>query len=80
MPGKYEVPMLNSLVDTRDLKFVLFDILKVQNLNQYSDFSDYDRESLESLIDLVEKISVNEFHKTFEPADREGCTWDPLHS
>ena len=70
--------MLNSLVDTRDLKFVLFDILKVQNLNQYSDFSDYDRESLESLIDLVEKISVNEFHKTFEPADREGCTWDPV--
>lgn len=70
--------MLNSLVDTRDLKFVLFEILKIQNLAQYKNFSDYDRDSIEALIDLVEKISVNEFQKTFEPADREACTWDPV--
>jgi len=70
--------MLNSLVDTKDLKFVLFDILKVQNLAQYNNFSDYDKDSLEALIDLVETISVNEFHKTFEPSDREGCSWNPV--
>ncbi|MFA5518321.1 MAG: acyl-CoA dehydrogenase [Spirochaetota bacterium] len=70
--------MLNSLVDTRDLKFVLFEVLKIQSLAQYKDFSDYDMESIEALIDLVEKISVNEFQKTFEAADREACTWDPV--
>jgi len=44
--------MLNKLIDTRDIRFVLFEMLEVDKLCEHNEFSQADREILEKVIEL----------------------------
>lgn len=69
--------MLNPLVDTRDVKFVLFEALEVDKLVKFPVYSDFDRDTLEATIDLAEQITVDVIYPTAEEGDNEGAQWNP---
>ncbi len=69
---------LNQLVDTRDVKFVLFEMLEADKLNKYPKFADFDKDTFESTIDLAEQIAVEQLYPTNAEGDKEGgCVYDP---
>jgi alkylation response protein AidB-like acyl-CoA dehydrogenase len=70
--------MLNSLVDTRDVKFVLFELLEADKLTRYPKYAEFDHETFEAAIDLAEQISVNVIYPTAEEGDKIGAKWDPV--
>jgi len=69
--------MNNPLIDTRDIRFVLYEILDVDSLTQYEKYSGFDHETFEATIDLIENICVNECYPHFSDADRRGCSFIP---
>jgi len=69
--------MNNPLIDTRDLRYVLYEILDVDGLTAHDRFSSFDHDTFEATLDLIENISVNECYPCFADADRVGCSWDP---
>lgn len=70
--------MLNPLVDTRDVKFVLFEVLEVDKLVSFPVFADFDRDTFDATIDLAEQIAVDIFYPTAEEGDKVGAKWDPV--
>ncbi|HRS63287.1 MAG TPA: acyl-CoA dehydrogenase [Spirochaetota bacterium] len=70
--------MLNPLVDTRDVKFVLFELLEAQKMTEYSAFADFDLDTFEATIDLAEQMAVEVFYPTAEEGDKIGAKWDPV--
>lgn len=69
--------MKNLLIDTRDVRFVLYEMLDVDSLTSFDRFSAFDHDTFDSVLDLVESLSVKECYPGFARADREGCTWLP---
>jgi hypothetical protein len=50
---------LNAIIDSRDVRFVLFEILELEKFTKkYPKYADYDRDTLEGALDLAEKIAV----------------------
>jgi alkylation response protein AidB-like acyl-CoA dehydrogenase len=69
---------LNPLVDTRDVRFVLFEMLNIDRLGEkYPVFADFDREVYSDMLDLAERIAVEEIYPAGNEGDKEGCTYDP---
>ncbi|MCL1834078.1 MAG: acyl-CoA dehydrogenase [Leptospirales bacterium] len=69
--------MLNPMVDTRDVKFVLFELMEAEQLTKYPKYADFDRATFEATIDLLEQISVDVIYPTAEEGDKIGAKWDP---
>jgi len=69
--------MLNPLVDTRDLKFVLFEMLDVDKLAKFDVYSEFDHDTFEATIDLAEQIGVDVIYPTAEEGDNTPAKWDP---
>lgn len=69
---------LNKLVDSRDVRFVLFEILHVDELGkQISQYADFDRETYEEVLNLAERVAVEKLYPANTLGDKEGCTFDP---
>ncbi len=68
---------LNPLIDSRDVRFVLFELLKAQSLTRFEKFQDFDQDTFQEVIDLAEKIAVEQVYPTNGPTDKEGCKFDP---
>jgi alkylation response protein AidB-like acyl-CoA dehydrogenase len=68
---------LNSLVDSRDVRFALFEVIGVQNNNQYPAFADFDQDTFESVLELAEQLSVEQIKPTAAEGDKVGCVWNP---
>ncbi len=69
--------MNNPVIDPRDLRFVLFEILDIDSLTRFEKFASFDHDTFEATLDLIENIAVNECYPHFADADRLGCSWDP---
>lgn len=68
----------NQLVDSRDVRFVLYEMLGVDTLNNFiSRYEDYDRDIFEDTLNLAETISVNVFYPSNSESDKEGVTFKP---
>lgn len=63
---------VNPLVDSRDVRFVLFELLKVDSLARFEKFSEFDRETMEASLDLAEQIAVNIVFPANIQGDKEG--------
>ncbi len=63
---------LNQLVDSRDVRFVLFEMLELEKLNRYPQYADFDRDIYEDALELAEKIAVNYFYPSNSEGDKEG--------
>lgn len=67
---------LNPIIDTRDVRFVLFEMLELEKfLKKYPQYADFDRESIESTLNLAEKIAVEKVYPFYKESDKEGCTY-----
>ncbi|HOQ13233.1 MAG TPA: acyl-CoA dehydrogenase [Spirochaetota bacterium] len=70
--------MLNPIVDTRDVKFVLFELLEADKLTKFECYQDFDHDTFEATVDLAEQISVDVIYPTAEDADKNPAKWDPV--
>jgi alkylation response protein AidB-like acyl-CoA dehydrogenase len=67
---------LNPIIDSRDVKFVLFELLELEKfVKSYPKYADFDREAFESTLDLAEKVAVEKVYPTFKESDKEGCKY-----
>lgn len=64
--------MSHASYDKRDMEFVLFDQLKVQDVCKYERYEDYDREIFESTIESAIKMATEQLAPANQSADREG--------
>ena len=68
---------LNKLVDSRDVRFVLFELLDMESLKKFPRYADYDRDIYEDTLVLAEKIAVGRFYPLSPISDKEGAVYDP---
>jgi alkylation response protein AidB-like acyl-CoA dehydrogenase len=68
---------LNPLVDSRDVKFVLFEMLEADALTRYDAFSDFDRDTFEASIELAERIAISLVYPANVEGDRDGAQYNP---
>jgi alkylation response protein AidB-like acyl-CoA dehydrogenase len=67
---------MKLLVDERDVKFVLYEQLRVDELCNHSMYADYSREMFDMAIDQAEKLAEKEFYPANKLGDREGCRYE----
>ena len=68
---------LNPLVDSRDIRFALFEALEADKLVEIEKYSGFDKDIFEDMLNLAESIAVEQLYPTFEEGDKEGCTHVP---
>jgi len=68
---------LNPLLDSRDLRFVLFEALEADKFNQYEKFADFDKDTYEATLELAEQIAVEQVYPANKEADKIGAKYDP---
>ncbi|MBN1665308.1 MAG: acyl-CoA dehydrogenase [Deltaproteobacteria bacterium] len=69
---------LNPLLDSRDLRFALFEVLDADKLSQYEKFADFDRDMFEATLELAEQIAVEQVYPANKEADHSGgAKYDP---
>jgi alkylation response protein AidB-like acyl-CoA dehydrogenase len=62
--------------DMRDVKFVLFEMLKAQDLSKHELYSEANRELLEMVVDEGYNFAREVLAPSFETGDREGCQFE----
>ena len=69
---------LNPLVDSRDVKFILFEMLQADKLSAYPQFAGFDRETYESTLGLAEQIAIERVYPANAAVDKAGgAHYDP---
>ncbi len=68
---------VNPIVDSRDVRFILFEMLEMDSLTKYPKFADFDRETFESVIDLAETIAVEKVYPINSAADKKHAIYKP---
>lgn len=66
-----------ELIDLKHLHFVLFEMLRVQELSSYPKYAALDRDVMEETIRLAERISLEEWYPVDGQADEDGLLYDP---
>ncbi|MCX8123093.1 MAG: acyl-CoA dehydrogenase [Spirochaetes bacterium] len=67
----------NLLVDSRDVRFILFEMFDILQLSKFDIYKDFDRDTYESVLDLAETIAMEEIYPANTIADKEGIKFDP---
>jgi hypothetical protein len=67
---------MKRLVDERDLKFVLYEQLRVEELCNYPLFADFSHEYFDMAIEQAEKLAENEFYPANKKGDEQGCRFE----
>ncbi len=60
-----------------DIKFLLFDVLKVQSLQSFPDYEDATEEMLSAIIDEAAKLTQGSFSPVNFTGDEEECQYNP---
>lgn len=68
---------LNRLVDSRDVRFVVFEMLELEKINRFERFSEFDRDMYEDTLSLAEKIAVDQFYTSNADGDKIGLKYNP---
>ncbi|MBN2402932.1 MAG: acyl-CoA dehydrogenase [Spirochaetes bacterium] len=69
---------LNPLVDSRDVRFTLFEMLEADKLVKYPQFSDHDKDIFEDVLNLAERLAIDTFYPANAEGDKEGgAKYDP---
>ena len=67
----------NLIADSRDVRFVLFEMLEADKLNKYERYSSFDRDVMEDTLNLAENIAVEQMYPLNETGDREHAKYFP---
>ena len=65
--------MGNLIVDERDQRFLLFEVLGVEGLCKDEPFSEFSRDMFDMILTEAQKVAVQEVFPTLVESDREGC-------
>ncbi len=68
---------LNKLVDSRDQRFVLFEMLKMDEFSKMAHFAEFDRDTYEATLELAEQIAVDQVYPINSETDKSGVQYDP---
>ncbi len=69
--------MAHYAAPLNDMNFVLFDVLKAQNLSQCPGFEDADEAMIRAVLDEAAKLASNVLQPINQSGDIEGCHYDP---
>jgi hypothetical protein len=68
----------NLLIDSRDVRFTLFEMLEVETLGKkYPRYAEFDRDVFEEIISLAERIAIEKMYPANAEGDKTGCVYDP---
>lgn len=67
----------NKLVDSRDVRFVLFEMLEAERLCSHPVYADINKEMIDSTLDLAEKLSVEQLYPANSEGDKIGVRYNP---
>jgi alkylation response protein AidB-like acyl-CoA dehydrogenase len=67
--------MANLLVDERDVKFVLFEQLDIEQLSNTAKYAEYSKEMYDMVLEQAWKLAENQFAPANRKGDQEGCVW-----
>jgi alkylation response protein AidB-like acyl-CoA dehydrogenase len=68
--------MANLFVDERDVKFVLFEQLDIEQLSNTAKYAEYSREMYDMVLEQAWKLAENEMAPANRRGDEEGCVWE----
>jgi alkylation response protein AidB-like acyl-CoA dehydrogenase len=68
--------MAQTIVDRRDVDFVLHEQLNVQQLSKYDRFSDFSRKTVDLIISEARNLAIKEMAPVLRAGDEEGCTFE----
>ncbi|HMK34324.1 MAG TPA: acyl-CoA dehydrogenase [Desulfomonilaceae bacterium] len=68
--------MANLLVDERDLKFVLYEQLNIEELCASEPFTEFSREMFDMVLDAAQKLAEKELAPTNRDGDNQGVTYE----
>ena len=63
--------MGNSLVNTRDQRFILYEQLGIERLFTYEKYKDYSKDLVDMMLTEAEKFAVEVILPTYDVADKE---------
>jgi alkylation response protein AidB-like acyl-CoA dehydrogenase len=69
--------MSDKLVNLRDIRFVLYEVLKVEGLLDSERYSGHSRETFDMAIDAAYKLAREVFWPAYTSMDKNGVTYDP---
>ncbi len=64
-------------VDSRDVRFILFEMLQAGRLSEYKAFKDFSPELADEILTLAETIAAEQVYSVNSAADSQGCSYDP---
>ncbi len=64
--------MPNLLADERDIKFVLYEQLNIEELCQHEKFADFSRETFDMVLEAAQKLAEKELQPTNKDGDEKG--------
>jgi alkylation response protein AidB-like acyl-CoA dehydrogenase len=67
---------MKPLVDERDVKFVLYEQLRIEELCCMPLYGDFSQEMFDMALEQAEKLAENEFYPANRIGDREGCRFE----
>jgi alkylation response protein AidB-like acyl-CoA dehydrogenase len=67
---------LNPLVDSRDVRFALYEVMEAEKMIQFDKYSGFDKDTFDSMLELAESIAVEQLYPTFADGDKQGCHHD----
>jgi alkylation response protein AidB-like acyl-CoA dehydrogenase len=65
--------MANLILDERDQKFVLFEMLDAEKFCDFPKYKEFSRDMFEMILNEAQKFAVEEVLPTLVASDREGC-------
>ncbi|MBW2596982.1 MAG: acyl-CoA dehydrogenase [Deltaproteobacteria bacterium] len=65
--------MANLIVDARDQRFVLHEMLGIEDLCESPRYADFSRDVFDMILNEAEKFAVEEMFPTLVESDKEGC-------
>lgn len=66
--------MANLILDERDQKFVLFEMLGIDKLCENERYADFSMDTFEMILTEAQKLGTEEIMPTLVESDREGCS------
>ncbi len=68
---------VNPIVDSRDVRFILFEMFEVDNLTKYEKFQDFDKDTFDEVLNLAETIAVEQVYPINADADKKHAQYNP---
>lgn len=68
--------MAQYIADRRDIDFVLYEQMHVENLSEHENFSEFNRRTVEMIVKEARNLAIKEILPTQQLGDQEGCEFN----